>query len=647
MTFGNSSIGVFPVSDGDKKWEVAKSGNLAVWWIWSIATARPSQTPIPPDTEHFADVEIIWFLQSALRNHVFGATQWGLTTSSCLRVIQDGVEKLISRTGILGRLRELLAVLNTRNQIERYRIRINELRSNFLLVAAIDTNLHVTETHNTIATHQRPHYVVDQFRNIALGDINLLNGTAVNKRSKTKVFTARVFGEPSLMTVVEYEDEASQCVATLRDISKPWTRRFDDLPRWCAATTHAGNQALIASAEVIPLSTYREFRRPSSDLVWVCIEAMLGCTQYHYWGVDKDEKGQRAAICVKPDPPRLCLTMPEMEPDNDIPKYYRQLSEWHFFPDHEIPVITSALLTRQVYPASSSAFPQNLHWTDFRATLVPLRLKGLISREMQAKLCLGSIVTEAFNAFTEGFTPVGYVPNSCAFEIHEWLMLYPSGKVAQVAQGALGKRQVEIKSFRRNDLLIHRRFTFPAGSFRASQGLDDKPLIAMAIQLANTGKVDVHSTWLAQANKCIGRAITEGSTRYRYGVVNNLGCAIFPQNDDEFSSPSILRPEGIAQEVHIFPCSVAAKREGSHIGLEFPEADQLYWSLDPLGKIPLTQKESDTLGLPRLCFRFFTAVNFWHDYQYSALCAFWRARGLNPYTNDIAEFLGSALIEVE
>ncbi|KAJ7714609.1 hypothetical protein B0H16DRAFT_1807753 [Mycena metata] len=332
--------------------------------------------------------------------------------------------------------------------------------------------------------------------------------------------------------------------------------------------------------------------------------------------------------------------MPEMEPDNDVPKYHQELSAWHFFADHEIPEITSALLTRQVYLASSRVFPQNLHWTDFRATLVPIRLTGPISCEMQAKLFLGSVVTEKFNGYAEGFAPIAYVPNLCAFAIHEWFMRYPNGKVAP---GVLSKRQVDIKSFWLNNVLIHCRFTFPAGSFRASQGLGIKPLIVTVIQLEDTGKVAIHSNWLAQANKCIGKAITDGSSLYRYGVVNLLACGIITQKEFSF----MLRPEGTVQEAHIFPCSVEIKRQGSRIGLELPEADQLYWSLDPLGKTRLTQEESDSLGLPRLQFGFFTTAHFWHDYQYSALCAFWQARGLNPYSNDIAELLGSTLVEVE
>ncbi|KAJ7751355.1 hypothetical protein B0H16DRAFT_829633 [Mycena metata] len=220
-----------------------------------------------------AIVETIMFLQSALRSHGTGLKLAGLCESfiACLRVIQEGVEKLLPQTGIRGRFKELLTVLNTRSQIERYRIRINALRSNFLLVAAIDTNLHATETHKAITAHKHPHYVVDQFRNIALGDINLLNETAVNKGSKTKVFTARLSGEPSLMTVVEYGDETWE-----RDLELHSSIRHPNVLQLFGISRNPGLGVLmICHDEVIPLSTYRKFRRPSSDIVWVCIEAML------------------------------------------------------------------------------------------------------------------------------------------------------------------------------------------------------------------------------------------------------------------------------------------------------------------------------------------------------------------------------------
>ncbi|KAJ7801000.1 hypothetical protein B0H14DRAFT_2615691 [Mycena olivaceomarginata] len=47
-----------------------------------------------------------------------------------------------------------------------------------------------------------------EFRRIAVGDINLLYETAMSSEVyKVKAFTPRVSGEPSLMTVAKYEDE--------------------------------------------------------------------------------------------------------------------------------------------------------------------------------------------------------------------------------------------------------------------------------------------------------------------------------------------------------------------------------------------------------------------------------------------------------
>jgi hypothetical protein len=51
-----------------------------------------------------------------------------------------------------------------------------------------------------------------------MGDINLLYETAMSSTVyKVKVFTARVSGEPSLMTVAKYEDDEASTVVFLSD----------------------------------------------------------------------------------------------------------------------------------------------------------------------------------------------------------------------------------------------------------------------------------------------------------------------------------------------------------------------------------------------------------------------------------------------
>lgn len=51
-----------------------------------------------------------------------------------IRVLQDGLEKLLQRRqGFRGKLQEIIRASRIAEEIGRYRIRIHELRSNFLV----------------------------------------------------------------------------------------------------------------------------------------------------------------------------------------------------------------------------------------------------------------------------------------------------------------------------------------------------------------------------------------------------------------------------------------------------------------------------------------------------------------------------------
>ncbi|KAJ7152121.1 hypothetical protein C8R46DRAFT_484919 [Mycena filopes] len=108
--------------------------------------------------------------------------------------------------GYWGRLKELLGAGNIGNQIERYKTRVNELRSNFLLLTSL-------EIHETVAVISRggaaqaPDPLRTGFRDISPGDINLLYEAPMSSRVyQIKVYVARIFGETSLKTVVKYEN---------------------------------------------------------------------------------------------------------------------------------------------------------------------------------------------------------------------------------------------------------------------------------------------------------------------------------------------------------------------------------------------------------------------------------------------------------
>jgi hypothetical protein len=75
------------------------------------------------------------------------------------------------------------------------------------LMTAINTNLNIVGIHK-IVTASRSSPSTPGFRDVAVGDINLLYQTAMRSEThKVKIFIARISGEPSPMTVAQYEDD--------------------------------------------------------------------------------------------------------------------------------------------------------------------------------------------------------------------------------------------------------------------------------------------------------------------------------------------------------------------------------------------------------------------------------------------------------
>ncbi|KAJ6535857.1 hypothetical protein DFH09DRAFT_1402638 [Mycena vulgaris] len=160
-------------------------------------------------------MEIILILRDEITAHgeIGAVRSLGLCENfiSFIQSLQDGLEKLRRRQGIRGKLQEVLGAARIVDQILRYRTRIQEPRSNFMLMATISTNLPVNGLQKDFSELQisRSLSSTTTFRNIPLGDINLQYETATGKMHNIKIFAARISGEPSTMTVVKYEDEAA------------------------------------------------------------------------------------------------------------------------------------------------------------------------------------------------------------------------------------------------------------------------------------------------------------------------------------------------------------------------------------------------------------------------------------------------------
>ncbi|KAJ7671986.1 hypothetical protein B0H14DRAFT_3070086 [Mycena olivaceomarginata] len=531
-------------------------------------------------------IEILLLLRDEIliRGQVAGVRFIGLCEDfiSFLRLVQTELEKLVrSRTGFRGRIKELLRTTSVADQIGRYRTRINDLRSNFILAGIIDTNVNVASIQKTVSANQETCPIAQQFRRIKMGDINLLYETAMSSMVyKVKVFTARVSGEPSLMTVAKYEDDEKW----KSDLELYSRLKHPNVWQLFGISTTAGLHALIYYDELIPLPIYRQFHRPSSDLEWVCLEAMLDCSPYHRWSTNDKGKGSETTICVKREPVQLCLTMPGLENEYAVEMIEHDLSLWHteMFPHHHAAEDTGTV------PKSLSILRYANH---LFAALIPIRFPKPTPWKMRKELFLGSVITQR----CAEFLPIAYIPNSSQSQIEKWdLMPVPS---------VYSNPRVDNAS---------NRFTILPGSFKALELPRNHILLSSSIKLEDEIVNLVNTSWLSQANRCIDKIMPDREQRYRCGMVEMLECIVMV----DLECHHLLRPEGTLHEAHIFVCAVSVRHDGLRIGIEFPDSDQVYWSLDPAGNTRMTEEERDSMGLPRLEFIFLPRANFWHEYHY-------------------------------
>ncbi|KAF8187377.1 hypothetical protein K438DRAFT_1972996 [Mycena galopus ATCC 62051] len=507
-----------------------------------------------------------------------------------------------------------------------------ELRFNFLLVTTIDTNIKPFAFASTHFTYPCIHL---QFRHIALGDINLLYETAMaSKVNRIKMFTARIAGEPSLMTVAKYEDANERWKSDLALCS-----RFKHPNIWqlFGISTTTGLHALIYYDELIPLPIYRKFYRPSSDFLWACIEGMLftqfkQCSPHHYWSLG-DEKGLEATICVKRERPQLCLTMPglfndsgDQSPDHIFSSWHTEYF-WHQRPAPEAFRTMFNILSAASYPTLET-LARYIEWTHFLAALLPVRVGPCTHYEMQTKLFLGSVFGGIRGS--DELVPVAHIPTSSRIRMQNWTL----------------KRcpNVLVDS---GDDSPRKRFTFPAGSFKVSeifmsQTLGDCLYLDLSFELEDEDEDRVNLSWLSQANRCISETIYERNT-FRYVTINKLRCLLVINKEFRY----LLRPEGTLLQAYLFPCSVGVRREGPYTGIEFPDTDHFYWSLDPSGIPRMSEDECDRNGLLRWKFLFVPTGNLWHNYHYNVVRELSEARGVDPYSNTVAQLVGLPLAEME
>ncbi|KAK7042802.1 hypothetical protein R3P38DRAFT_3260739 [Favolaschia claudopus] len=612
-------------------------------------------------------VEIILLVKDELSCHgeAVGTRLAGLCEEfiSLLRDLQTGLEHLLrKRAGIKGWLYDSLRVESVADQIQRYRYRINEVRTNFMLIATLNSNLHIANIQRTVTGVENVSSQKSEFRQIALGDVNLLHEIAISgKANAVKVFIARVTGQPSLMTVAQYEADTARWKSDLEEYSRI---RHPHVWQLFGFVSSPGLNALLFHDEIIPLATYRQFHRPSADLVWAAVEGLLfqqfkETAQYHYWPSSLREQRSRATICVKQKPLRICLTMPDMTNQSSIVDLDTGLSSWHhswfkaqrFHQRITTDCNTLRILDSYLAAELSSDVIQRIDLKNFLATLLPIYFTKSIPFGTRKQLFLGSIVGRRYHDDTlESFTPLyeSFVPEFNTFSIQDWEPRAPVGLVDRESPTA-------------------NRFTFQSGSFKAGEipeeliksiviadgadavGLSQSNILfrwSVGFDESLTNRLNL--CWLSQANfllrDIIASAEAVPGARYGYGITDQLLCLIVMDSDFHH----LLRPTGTLMKTHLFLQSPIVRREASRIGVDFSESSQWYWSLDPSGETPMSQAECDAIGVPRLQFRLAARGRFWHEYHYNAIRQFVLAKfeGVDPYSQDVPRIFGVPVAKI-
>ncbi|KAK6966801.1 hypothetical protein R3P38DRAFT_3152079, partial [Favolaschia claudopus] len=405
--------------------------------------------------------------------------------------------------------------------------------------------------------------------------------------------------------------------------------------------------------QIIPLATYRQFHRPSADLVWAAVEGLLETTQYHYWPSSVREERNRAMICVKQRPLRLCLTMPDdMVNQQNIVNLDTGLSSWHHSwfrsqrSNHRIPNTDCNILDNYLATDLSSAAIQRIDLEHFLATLLPIYFTKSVPLCTREQLLLGSVVGGSYHHQTR---PNCFIPLRQAF-ISEFNMFSIINWEPRAILGSIDGK---------SPMANINRFTFRPGSFKAGEiprelthsmaigqgrqaiGLSPGNILFQWSIGVDDGLADrLNICWLSQANILL-RDLTMrpdgmSGARYSYGITDRLLCLIVMDVDFHH----LLRPTGTPTQTHLFIQSPIARHGASGIGVDFSDSNQWYWSLDPSGDIPMSQAECDALGVPRMQFRFAAHGRFWQEYHYNAIREFLSEKGVDPYNQDLPRIFG-------
>ncbi|KAK7466142.1 hypothetical protein VKT23_004867 [Stygiomarasmius scandens] len=149
--------------------------------------------------------------------------------------------------------------------------------------------------------------------------------------------------------------------------------------------------------------------------------------------------------------------------------------------------------------------------------------------------------------------------------------------------------------------------------------------------------------WLSQVFFFMDNTKHRGK-RGRYGIIDGLYVSLVPK----LQAPS-LPVINIPGDIYLFIAPPTCNQMADNsllIDWGYNGKNYYYWSSDPLGSKPMSDRLCDFLGLPKFSGQVTLSLNLWEDNHYEAVRKLQLYEGFNPSTQDYAHAHGLPRLDI-
>ncbi|KAJ7509085.1 hypothetical protein B0H11DRAFT_2270607 [Mycena galericulata] len=458
----------------------------------------------------------------------------------------------------------------------------------------------VTGGHFTSNIFNSPHDVPSDFRRIPLGDVDLRHEIRIDtsgvvhrkgaKASAKKMYSARIEGRQSDMTVAVYQGENAE-EKWKRELAKYSGIRHPNFVQPFGIVSSPGLYATVFHDELVPVRQYiEEYGHSMISAVYL----------YGYFGGEFQDAthyieplvGNRAimvfesATWIRRSVGRLCVEL-----SNTFGK------EQLYLPLAEPPRIPISVLRGD----QESAMISTLTLEQYHQTCsIYLVRKSEKEDTRNHNIQLGAVYCSG----GDGHQEIAHIPNSLVLIPNVWEIFAEDRSLVVMDNGWT-------------------RFTPPC-----YEQIGNAPSLWL---YTSYGSDKLAQGWLSQANY-VFRQYPVTAHYENYAQVSYIKYVL--------TLPTEILPDG-----YLFLCPLDDLKSETGGFIERPECPA-YWSLDPSGCERLSPEEASAGGFPSFKWEREVYYANWDERVYAGLSQFHAGKGFDPYSQDVARHLGLPLYEL-